>query len=105
MGVQAGTVRSYMCEIKAEALACSFLAENRDSIIPYTFMPFGVGPRNCIGQRLAYLETKIALAYLVHQFELVKTLKTEVPLILSGRSNLIKAANGIYVGFQKRMTE
>ena len=63
---------------------------------------FGAGPRNCIGQRLAYLEAKIALAYLVHEFELVKTPKTEVPLTLSGASNFTTAKNGVYVGFQKR---
>lgn len=43
------------------------------SIQPYTFLPFVDGPRNCLGQFLSLLETKIVLALLVHyyDFELV----------------------------------
>ena len=78
------------------------MPENRDQIVPYSWMPFGSGPRNCIGQRLAYLEAKIALAHMVHNFDLVKTSKTQVPLQLTGVSNFTTVKNGIYVGFNKR---
>lgn len=38
---------------------------------PFVFMPFGFGPRSCIGKRLAQLEMEILLAK-VHQFSLSK---------------------------------
>lgn len=41
-------------------------------------MPFGFGPRICIGKRLAITEIKIALAKLLREFILVKCDKTKV---------------------------
>ena len=65
-------------------------------------MPFGIGPRHCIGQRLAYLEAKIALIYAVRHFTLHRNAKTEVPLVLKKASNLTGALNGIYLDLKKR---
>lgn len=47
-----------------------FLPENKDSINSGTYLPFGLGPRNCIGMRFALMETKLALAKVVLKFEL-----------------------------------
>ncbi|KAJ3317726.1 Cytochrome P450 4d2 [Boothiomyces sp. JEL0866] len=38
-------------------------------IKPNTFIPFGDGPHNCIGQKLAVIETKIAIIHLVQKYK------------------------------------
>ncbi|KAH7946632.1 hypothetical protein HPB52_002214 [Rhipicephalus sanguineus] len=57
-----------------------FSEENADSIKPYTYLPFGAGPRNCIGMRLGLHAIKVALLHSVHKVQFVRTEKTQVPL-------------------------
>ncbi|KAF8711406.1 hypothetical protein HU200_029438 [Digitaria exilis] len=42
--------------------------DNRSSIPPYSFLPFGGGPRMCPGTEFARVETMVAMHYLVTQF-------------------------------------
>lgn len=53
-----------------------FLPENKHLILPYTFNPFGQGPRNCVGMRFALQEIKVCLAKVVQQYQFITTPKT-----------------------------
>jgi cytochrome P450 len=47
-----------------------FLPENKGDIASGTYLPFGVGPRMCIAERFARMESKLVLADVVLNFEL-----------------------------------
>ncbi|CAN7983040.1 unnamed protein product, partial [Ixodes hexagonus] len=55
-----------------------FSENNIDSIRPYTFLPFGTGPRNCIGNRFAVEVLKIGLLHVVRSVEFCRTENTQV---------------------------
>lgn len=77
-----------------------FSAENKDSHHPYAYLPFGNGPRNCVGMRLALMELKIALAYILKVFTPVACEKTVYPIKLK-KLQLI-AEDGLWVKFSVR---
>jgi len=41
-------------------------------------MPFGVGPRNCVGMRLALTELKIATVYILQKLKFAISPETQV---------------------------
>ncbi|XP_075422081.1 cytochrome P450 3A29-like isoform X2 [Ascaphus truei] len=57
-----------------------FSKENRETQEPYTFLPFGAGPRNCIGMRFALLNMKVAITVLVQNFTFQPCKETPIPL-------------------------
>ncbi|XP_077510044.1 cytochrome P450 3A41-like isoform X1 [Amblyomma americanum] len=57
-----------------------FLPENKDSINTYTYLPFGVGPRSCIGMRLGMVQVKQILYRLLQIVTFEKCAETQVPL-------------------------
>lgn len=75
---------------------------NKDKIDPNTYMPFGVGPRSCIGLRFALLETKILFCRLLSKFSLVTTDKTHVELKLSMATISLQPENEFWVGLKAR---
>lgn len=79
-----------------------FSEKNKDNIVPYTYLPFGVGPRKCIGNRFALMETKILIAYLVHKFRLKPTGKTKVPIEFSKKNFSLIPDDGLWVGLERR---
>ncbi|NWW77831.1 C340 protein, partial [Climacteris rufus] len=62
-----------------------FSKENKEGIDPYTFLPFGAGPRNCIGMRFALLVVKVAVVLLLQNFSFRTCKETPIPLVLDSK--------------------
>uniref|UniRef100_A0A1I7TA15 Cytochrome P450 n=1 Tax=Caenorhabditis tropicalis TaxID=1561998 RepID=A0A1I7TA15_9PELO len=50
------------------------------------YIPFGLGPRQCIGMRLAYMEEKMLLAHILRRYSFEIGEKTVIPMKLVGRA-------------------
>lgn len=79
-----------------------FSEENKSKIVPYTYIPFGVGPRKCIGDRFALMETKMLMAHLLQRLVVKRTEKTQVPLQFKRDSFAPTPFGGIWLGLEKR---
>lgn len=95
-----------------------FSDENRGSIDPDTYIPFGafsndkilyskilvsgIGPRNCIGSRFALMEIKTIIYYLLLNFNFEVTKKTQIPIKLSKNPVQLQTEKGVHVGLQPR---
>jgi len=80
-----------------------FLPENKSKMNPYAFMPFGHGPRNCIGMRFALTEVKSMLANLVLNFNVEPSEKTEIPIKYTAASGSIKPSSSVVFKFTPRV--
>ncbi|XP_054155656.1 cytochrome P450 3A31-like [Oppia nitens] len=71
----------------------------------YTYMPFGLGPRNCLGTRLAVQSAKLALVKLVSRYRFSPVADTQwPPEFISGASRRFQLqADRLIVGIHKRV--
>ncbi|CAG9827136.1 unnamed protein product [Diabrotica balteata] len=78
-----------------------FSDENRKNIVPGSYMPFGSGPRNCIGSRFAVLECKTVMVCLLRKFDIVPTKNTRNPLRFK-KNITVSSRDGFWLGLRKR---
>ncbi|KAH8355093.1 hypothetical protein KR093_005415, partial [Drosophila rubida] len=67
----------------------------------YAYLPFGDGPRNCIGERFGKMQAKIGLVSLLRRFKFGVSDRTEIPLILDTRGFPLATKNGIHLKVEK----
>ncbi|XP_062551078.1 probable cytochrome P450 9f2 [Armigeres subalbatus] len=79
-----------------------FSEENKASINPMTYLPFGIGPRNCIGSRFALMEIKAVVYYLLLKFSMEVNSKTPIPLKLRKGFTIVGAEGEVMIDLRAR---
>lgn len=67
---------------------------------PYTFLPFGEGPRVCIGLRFGMMQSRIGLASLLNEFQFSPCSKSVIPMDLSKKS-LVSSPENVWLKVEK----
>ncbi|EDW08931.1 cytochrome P450 6a2 [Drosophila mojavensis] len=70
----------------------------RDSV---EWLPFGDGPRNCVGMRFGQMQTRVGLAQLIRNFKFTVCDKTDIPLTYDPKSFVLGTVGGIHLRVER----
>lgn len=70
----------------------------RDSVL---WLPFGDGPRNCIGYRFGMMQLRVGLVTLLNSFEFGPSERTQRPLKFSKEALLLMPEGGMWLKIKK----
>lgn len=65
------------------------------------YLPFGEGPRSCLGLRFGLMQVKIALIMLLKEFKFSPSPQTTIPMKLSLKTSLLSPANDMWLQVEK----
>lgn len=78
-----------------------FSEQNKADRHQMAFLPFGDGPRNCIGLRFGLMQTKVALIKLLSNYKILPSSKTMIPMRFDSKSLILAPHDGMWLKVEK----
>ncbi|XP_064596751.1 putative cytochrome P450 CYP13A10 [Liolophura sinensis] len=78
-----------------------FLDKEKEDVQRLAWLPFGIGPRKCIGSKLAMLQIKMVLVQLLQNFDIRLSSETKSPLPLY-EAGLVEPRDGVKVNLSRK---
>lgn len=72
-----------------------FNAVNRNSRHPFVYLPFGEGPRNCIGMRFGLMQTRVGLITVLRSFRVKPCPNTPERLVVDPKAGIPAPLGGV----------
>nr|XP_022911518.1 probable cytochrome P450 6a14 [Onthophagus taurus] len=66
-----------------------FSDENKHNIVPYSYIPFGEGPRICIGLRFGVMQAKVGICLLLRNYKLYPHPSVKYPIEFDNKSAVL----------------
>ncbi|CAH0399766.1 unnamed protein product [Chilo suppressalis] len=80
----------------------NFMPEKLNNLPQCVYLPFGEGPRNCIGMRFAKVQSLLGTAAFFKQFKVEPSEKTKQELVMDPKAIVVTCKEGIWVKITKR---
>ncbi|XP_011689077.1 PREDICTED: cytochrome P450 6k1-like [Wasmannia auropunctata] len=71
-----------------------FTEENKRNRPSCIYLPFGDGPRVCIGNRMGLLQTKLGIVTILSKYEVAPCKKTLIPMMINPAASMTSPLNG-----------
>ncbi|XP_969948.1 cytochrome P450 6a2 [Tribolium castaneum] len=78
-----------------------FNDQNRNLRHQFSYIPFGEGPRFCIGKKFGLTQTKVGLVALIQNYKFSVNSRTLDPLKMAPNTFILSAAGGIWLDSEK----
>ncbi|CAG9787818.1 unnamed protein product [Diatraea saccharalis] len=82
----------------------NFLSQNLNKLSQCVYLPFGDGPRNCIGRRFAKVITLLCMAAFIKKFKVEPTANTKRDLTFNPKGMILVSNEGIWTKISRRET-
>lgn len=77
-----------------------FTKENIASRHSYAWVPFGKGPRDCVGLRFGMMQSRMGIATILNNFILSPSERTTIPMKFQAHAEMLSPVGGMFLNLE-----